>query len=453
MNRQGWQKQIARVMRLRWLILGTMVVVGLINLLQRVAPTVVADRVMAEFSLTAIAFGGLAAVYFYTYAAMQIPAGMMVDTLGPKRTITLGCLMAGVGSIVFGLASSLLVAYIGRFLVTIGVGVMWLCTLKALTEWFRSREFATMSGLVGGFVQLGALLGTTPLAVLVVHVGWRMSFEVVGFFSLAMAAACWLIVKNRPTDVGLPSLAEIESYESGLNQVTSQPSTTSPANSPMVKLKMVLGNKHSWPPLLVALGSYSPYLVFVSTWGVPYIMQVYGMSREAAANYALVGTLGHAVGLALAGYVSDKLMVRRKLPIIIFALVSFLTWLVIILWNGGQPPRQLLYLLCFLMGASSAGHIMSYACAKEVNSPAASGIAMGFTNIGGFIGVALVQPLFGYVLDLNWQGAMAAGARIYPLSAYQSSFMLCLAVTLLCIIAGFLIKETRCQNIHSMVGD
>ena len=119
--------------------------------------------------------------------------------------------------------------------------------------------------------------------------------------------------------------------------------------------------------------------------------------------------------------------------------------------HGGQPPRQLLYLLCFLMGASSAGHIMSYACAKEVNSPAASGIAMGFTNIGGFIGVALVQPLFGYVLDLNWQGAMVAGARVYPLSAYQSSFLLCLAVTFLCIMAGLLIKETRCQNIYSVM--
>ena len=239
MNRQGWQKQIARVMRLRWLILGTMVVVGLINLLQRVAPTVVADRVMAEFSLTAIAFGSLAAVYFYTYAAMQIPAGMMVDTLGPRRTITLGCLTAGVGSIVFGLAPSLLVAYIGRFLVTIGVSVMWLCVLKVLIEWFRSREFATMSGLVGGFVQVGALLGTTPLAVLVVHTGWRMSFELVGYFSLAMAAMCWLIVKNRPTDVGLPSLAEIEIYESGLSQTPSQPPTTSLATSPMAKLKMV----------------------------------------------------------------------------------------------------------------------------------------------------------------------------------------------------------------------
>ncbi len=451
MNKPEWQKQIARVMRLRWLILGTMVVADLINMLQRVAPTVVADRVMAEFGLTAIAFGGLAAVYFYTYAAMQIPAGMMADTLGPRGTITLGCLTAGLGSIVFGLAPSLLVAYIGRFLVTIGVGVMWLCVLKVLAEWFRSREFATMSGLVGGVVQIGALLGATPLAILVVHTGWRMSFELVGLFSLAMAAVCWLIVKNRPTDVSLPSLAEIESYESGLSQAPPQPLAITPTISPITKLKIVLGNKYSWPPLLVALGSYTPYLIFVSTWGVPYIMQVYGMSREAAANYALIGTVGHAVGLVLTGYISDKLMVRRKLPIILFASVGLLTWLVIILWNGGQPPQQFLYPICFFMGASASGHLMSYACAKEVNPPTVSGIAMGFANIGGFIGVALVQPLFGYVLDLNWQGVIVAGTRIYPLFAYQSGFMLCLAVTLICLIASLLIKETRCQNIYSMI--
>lgn len=95
----------------------------------------------------------------------------------------------------------------------------------------------------------------------------------------------------------------------------------------MAKLKIVLGNKHSWPPLLVALGAFASYLIFVSTWGVPYIMQVYGMSREAAANYALIGTVGHAVGLVLIGYISDKLMARRKLPAILFASVSLLTWL------------------------------------------------------------------------------------------------------------------------------
>lgn len=451
MNKQEWQKQIARVTRLRWLILGTLVAADLINMLQRVAPTVVADRVMAEFGLTAIAFGGLAAVYFYVYAIMQIPAGMLADTLGPRRTITIGCLIAGLGSIVFGLAPSLLVAYIGRFLLTLGVSVMWLCVLKVLTEWFRSREFATMSGLIGGLVQIGALLGATPLAILVVHTGWRMSFELIGFFSLAVAIMCWLIVKNRPTDIGLPSIAEIESYESVLSQAPPPPSTVVPTISPMTKLKIVLGNKHSWPPLLVALGAYAPCLIFVSTWGVPYIMQVYGMSREAAANYALIATVGHAVGLVLIGYISDKLMARRKLPIILFASVSLLTWLALILWNGGQPPQQFLYLICFLIGASASGHLVSYACAKEVNPPTVTGIAMGFTNVGGFIGVALVQPLFGYVLDLNWQGAMVAGARVYPLSAYQNGFMLCLALTLICLIAGLLIKETRCRNIYPMI--
>ena len=94
---------------------------------------------------------------------------------------------------------------------------------------------------------------------------------------------------------------------------------------------------------------------------------------------------------------------------------------------------------------------MIYSCAKEVKPPTVPGIAMGFTNVGGFIGVALLQPLFGYALDLNWQGAMVAGARVYPLSAYQSGFMLCLVVTLICLIASLLIKETRCRNIYPMI--
>ncbi len=451
MNQQGWQKQVARVLRLRWLILSTLIVADFNNMLQRVAPTVVADRVMAEFGLTAIAFGSLAAMYFFAYAAVQIPAGIMVDTLGSRRTITLGCLAAGLGSIVFGLAPTLLVAYIGRFLVAIGVGVMWLCILKVLIEWFRVREFATMSGLAAAAVQIGALLGTTPLAILVVHTGWRMSFELIGLVALAIAAMCWLIVKNRPTDIGLPSIAEIESYESGPSQAPFQPVTSVPNISLMTKLKMVLGNRHSWPPLLAALGGYAPFGVFITTWGVPYMMQVYGMSREAAANYMFVGTIGQLVGLALVGYISDKLMVKRKLPIILFASASLAIWLVIILWNGGKPPPQFLYPIYFFMGASATVMIISFACAKEVNPPTVSGLAMGFANTGVLLGVALLQPLFGYALDLGWQGVMVEGARVYPVSAYQSGFVLFLAATLICIIAGLLIKETKCQNIYPMI--
>lgn len=451
MNKRGWQKQIARVMRLRWLIVSSVGVTVVINTLQRVSLTVVADRVMAEFELTAVAFGSLAALFFYVYAVVQIPAGIMVDTLGVKRTITIGCLTAGLGSIIFGLAPSLPVAYIGRFLVALGLGVQWLCMLKLLTEWFRAREFATMSGFAAAFAQIGALLGATPLAILVVHAGWRMSFELVGLVNLAVAAACWLIVRNRPTDIGLPSLAEIENYESGSSQGLPQPLTGIPGISLMTKLKTILGNKHSWPLFVVSLGSYAPFSTFASTWGVPYIMQVYGMSREAAANYTLIGTIGFIVGFASVGYISDRLMVRRKLPIILLSLASLVIWLVLILWNGGKPPQQFLYPICFFMGASATAVIISFACAKEVNLPTVSGVAMGFINMGPFIGTALLQPLVGYMLDLGWQGAVVQGARVYPLSAYQSAFMLFLASTLIAIVAGLLAKETRCRNIYPMI--
>lgn len=136
MNQQDWQKQVTRVLRLRWLILGTLIIANFINFLQRVGLTVVADRVMAEFGLTAVAFGTLASIYFYVYAAMQVPAGIMVETLGSRKTIVLGCLSAGLGSILFGLAPSFLAAYVGRLLVGLGVSIMWLCTIRVITEWF-----------------------------------------------------------------------------------------------------------------------------------------------------------------------------------------------------------------------------------------------------------------------------------------------------------------------------
>jgi hypothetical protein len=80
--------------------------------------------------------------------------------------------------------------------------------------------------------------------------------------------------------------------------------------------------------------------------------------------------------------------------------------------------------------------------------PTVSGIAMGFNNMGPFIGTAILQPLIGYMLDLGWQGALVQGARVYPLSAYQSGFILCIVSIIMALVAGFLTKETRCKNIY-----
>ncbi|HOO13055.1 MAG TPA: MFS transporter, partial [Bacillota bacterium] len=105
----------------RWLVWGTMCLAYVIVFFHRIATGVVADNLMSEFGVTGTALGSLGAVYFYVYTFMQIPSGVLADTLGARKTVSAGALVAGIGSIIFGRAAGIEMGYVGRFLVGLGV--------------------------------------------------------------------------------------------------------------------------------------------------------------------------------------------------------------------------------------------------------------------------------------------------------------------------------------------
>jgi sugar phosphate permease len=114
---------------------------------QRVAPAALAQDLMRDFGLTAAALGNLSAFYFYTYAIMQLPTGVLVDRYGPARVLFIGAFMAGIGSLLFALSPTPALAAIGRGLIGGSHAVAWVSMLQLVTHWFPARKFGTMSGL------------------------------------------------------------------------------------------------------------------------------------------------------------------------------------------------------------------------------------------------------------------------------------------------------------------
>jgi len=128
-NPKVWQYGTKNVVRLGWIIWAVAMIPHLLNHLNRVAGSLVVDKIMADFGVTAAAVGSIMAMYFYIYAAMQLPSGALADYLGPRKTVTFGCLVAGLGSIAFGIAPSLSILYLGRFLLSLGVAVVFVSIL------------------------------------------------------------------------------------------------------------------------------------------------------------------------------------------------------------------------------------------------------------------------------------------------------------------------------------
>ncbi|MCW3491199.1 MFS transporter [Dethiobacter alkaliphilus] len=417
----------------RWLMWAALALAYIIVYIHRVAPSVVADQLMETFAIRdGAVLGSLAAMYFYVYAVMQLPSGLMADSLGPRATVTIGVLFAGLGSLLFAAAPTISMAFFGRFLVGLGVSIIFVSILKFHAVWFLPREFAFITGLLLLVGNFGAMLATTPLAFLVDATSWQFSFVAIGAFSLVIAVASWIIVRDVPPNV----VVAAETRPLGVR-----------LRENLVQMTMVIRNWRTWPLFLVAFGLYGTLITFQGMWGVPYLMQVYGMGRTASANLMLLVGAGMAVGSPLIGFFSDRLA-RRKAPYIFLAALGTLCWALLVFWNQGRPPVAALYPICFLFGVAGGGMTLTFTLGKEVNPPEFAGTAVAVVNIGGFLGIALMQPLLGFLLDLQWDGVLREGVKIYPQQAYFWAFSFGLAFMALAVIGALLAKETYGKNCY-----
>lgn len=437
-----WPEAMQKSGRWRWGIWTVAVLAHTVGTFHWAAMGPMADRVMADFGISAAVFGSLGAAYFYVYAAMQLPSGTLADTIGPRKTITVGLLLSTLGSVIMCVAPSFAIVYTGRLVVSLGVSIVWLSVVKLIMGWFRSRELATMTGLSISVANLGQLAAATPLALSVIWVGWRMSFVAVAALSLALAVVNWFTIQGSAAQAG-PSMGV------GLNQrrnARAGLARDSLGLSLVGRFGVVFGNGQFWVLSLVGLGTYGAYSTLLHHWGVLYLMQTQGVARDFAGNFLLVSTIGLMLGAPLLGFLSDRVFKKRRLPLILFTALSLVSFLLLALWNGGRPPLGTLYPLCFVMGLTTGTVFITFACVGDIAQPSVRGVATGLVNTGGFVGAAVGQVVFGHILDLGWEGQMAEGARVYPAAAFQHGLLLCCILAGLGLVAAFLVKETHCRE-------
>jgi predicted MFS family arabinose efflux permease len=375
----------------RRVVFGLALASFVLSFVHRTAPAALAGELTSAFAISGAVLGTLAATYFYVYTALQVPVGVLADTLGPRRILTGGSLIAAVGSLLFALAPAWEVAAIGRTLVGIGVAVAFIATLKLAAVWFPPERFATLAGVTMFAGNLGAVVAGAPLAWLITVVSWRTVFVALALLSALLALATWLRVRDRPQELGLPAVNPTPPAAAAVGWRTA--------------LARVLANPATWPPFIVNAGVGGSFLAFAGLWGVPYLQQVHGMSRVLAAQHTSLLLLGVAFGSVAIGMLSDRLGSRRglmRIAVLAYTL-SWLPWLVGVNW-----PVWATLVWFLLMGLLIPGFTLSWTIVKEANPPAVSGIATAVVNTGIFLGAGILQPLVGWVLDRSGAAANTA---------------------------------------------
>jgi MFS family permease len=384
-------------------IVATLGVLYIVSQFLRNSVAVIAPNLASELGLSPLEIGLLSSMYFFVFAAVQLPLGVALDRFGPKLCMLVSAAITVAGSVVFALSSSVGGLVTGRALLGLGTACFLMAPLALYARWFAPERFSTLGGIHLGIGSLGALLATAPMAYSTASFGWRATFLGVGVFTVVIAALTWLIVNDDPPGVRTePRPESLRESVAGIWEVIRTPS---------------IGRI-----FLIQLASYPSYILVVGLWGGPYLTHIYGYDLKGRGDVLFVAALAQIVGSFFWGP-TDRLFGRHKIPVLMASAMSFLA---LALFTAlGVMSGPVLIGVFALLGFSTGAVSIVLAHGRLLVPPHLLGRAMTLLNIGTMGGGFVVQFISGAVIDL-----FPTQGGAYPLEAYrlvfgmQAAFML-----------------------------
>lgn len=387
-----------------WVVCGLGAIFYAYEYLLRIIPSVIMDDLVLNYSIGAEKFGLLAAFYYYAYTPMQLPVGVMMDRFGPRRLLTVAALMCVLGSYLFvGTGPEhFYIACAGRFLMGLGSAFAFVGVLKLATIWLPEDHFAFVSGLATMLGMLGAFAGDNILRFLVSKHDWVYSIHFFTVVGLVVAGSLWAIVRDG-SERYHHTVEKTQTLSEGLHGLTD-----------------LLKNRYIW--IVGAVGSFLflSLSVFGELWGIPYFETVHELAKDDAAKINSFLFLGWAFGGPFSGWLSDLIGQRRVL--LRYGSLVACALSIIILYVPGLHIGML-YLTVFLFGVACSTQIVIFAIATEIAPRKFAGTALALVNMLVMVGGMILQPLFGTMLEMLWDGTIVqAGIPAYSKEAYQQAF-------------------------------
>lgn len=360
------------------LILATVCITYFTENFLRAGPSALSPILIEEFGLTHGVAGLLFSSYFFLYALMQIPSGILSDTLGPRRTIIGFTVFTVIGSVLFYMARSLGLLIAAQLLMGLGSSVFYINAVRMISNWFPQERRASAIGVLSassGVGNFAAYMGF-PLAMTYLG-GWRTLYLYCAVLMAVNFVANFLIVRNSPD---------------GVNHVQEKTNT-----SILHSLKTVLKDRRLYP-FLASYILLSLFWMFM-TWLPQWLTDTRGISYIEVGLVSSAGTITGIPGCILIGVISDRLR-KRKLPLVAFYAASTIALIALILMPAGTPP-VVYAVLAGVLGFTLSAWVLLFSMVPETLPSEVAGVGMGIVNGMGTLAFSVMNPVYGYLVDIT----------------------------------------------------
>lgn len=332
---------------------------------------------MQDFHVNAGGASLISAAFFYSYVAMQVPAGILYDRIGVKKVLRSASIVFLLGIVMLAFSHSLSMAILARFIMGAGAGVAFIGMVYISSMCFAKAHFAMMVGL-GEMISMVGVAGLEGLVPhWVVQYGWRKIIFALSILALLQCLLIFRYLKNP--DLNIPK------NQASLWRVIAE------------NFKCVSKIKNIWCAGLICCGTFGVVSIFGALLGNNFIQVVYQQSYEHASFLISLLLLGVALGGPIIGAMNEKHVPYKPLMLIALFLVLMSTLLVL----SGALNMLLLAAMIFLMGFFGSSYVVSFFVVQESTAPEVRGAGVGLCNALALLGGMIFQPLTAFILEIS----------------------------------------------------
>jgi predicted MFS family arabinose efflux permease len=374
---------------------------GLINQAARTIMAIIGPVLAVEFALSGSELGLLGASMLAAYALSQLPDGVALDRLGPRRVQTALGLLTAAGFAVFALSDGLGGFVLARVIIGVGVSAALMAVIKANTLWLAPVKVAKVTGIAVAIGGLGSVLTTAPVQAALPTLGWRGVLWLLCAISAATAAWIYLSVPEKPA----------AAKPGGLKAELAV--TASIFRSPLF-----------WRFGSAVAGLSVLNFTYLGLWAGPWLRDVAGYDGQARANTLLVYTLSLMVGSLVIGAASSRAQARGHSAAVV-PLTCIAGQLAAQIGLALQPAGPAaITLLWVLFAFCAAGAAPGYVAVGQMFPADQMGRVATAVNTLTLGGAFLLQAAVGGILDL-WPRTAVGG---WDPAGYSAALLLSIAV-------------------------